>query len=97
MAYCHKAVRDIAKEMAGAAYERMAQDDDFYARFPSQNLFIAKNWKSFVGYARGSLLQILSGDFPEAVKADTFDIYLKDRVLQDVQEGVPMGRAMGSA
>ena len=97
MTYCHKAVRAIAKEMAGAAYEEMAKNDGFYALHPNQNLFIAKNWKYFVGYARTSLVQILGGDYPEAVKADTFDIYLKDRALQDVQSGGYMAPAQGSA
>lgn len=97
MPYCHKAVREIAKEMAGAAYENLAEDNDFYQRFPSQNKFIAGNWKSFVGYARQSLLKILGGTYPEAMKAEVFDVYVKDRVLQDVQEGKPIGPTMGSA
>jgi hypothetical protein len=94
---CHKAVREIAKEMAGAAYEELAKNDDFHQGHPNQNLFIAKNWKSFVRHARASLLQILGGDYPDAMKADTYDIYMKDRILQDVQEGVPMSIPQGTA
>jgi len=94
MAYCHKAVREIAKEMAGAAYEKLASNDAFYRDHPSQNLFIAHNWKHFVGDARQSLLKILGGNYPDAMKDDALDIYLKDRTLQDVQSiGIPAGSA----
>jgi len=94
MAYCHKAIRDIAKEMAGAAYEKLASNDAFFKDHPNQNLFIAKNWKYFVGDARQSLLQILGGNYPEAVKVDVYDIVIKDRMLQDVRSiGVPAGSA----
>lgn len=94
---CHKAVRQIAKEMAGTAYEELARNDQFFQIHPNQNLFIAKNWKHFISFARQSLLRILGGNYPDAVKADTMDIYIKDRVLQDVQEGVPMSIPQGSA
>lgn len=97
--YCHKSVRSIAREMAGTAYEELASKDGFYEQWPNQNLFIAKNWKYFVGAARQSLLSILGGEYPEAMKTDALDIYIKDRVLQDVQEGVPvkMGPPAGNA
>lgn len=97
--YCHKAVRSIAKEMAGTAYEELAKKDGFYEQWPNQNLFITKHWKFFVGAARQSLLSILSGGYPEAMKNDALDIYIKDRVLQDVQTGVPvnMGQPVGNA
>jgi hypothetical protein len=98
MALCHKAVREIAKEMAGASYEELAKEDAFYKRFPNQNLFIAKHWKNYLPFARHSLLQILGGDYPDAVKQDTFEIYLKDRELQQVESAPvidtpPMGTA----
>lgn len=94
---CHKAVRQIAKEMAGTAYEELARHDGFFQVHPNQNLFIAKNWKHFIGFARQSLVQILAGDYPDAVKADTMDIYIKDRVLQEVQEGPISGTPQGNA
>ncbi len=99
MALCHKSVREIAKNMAGDAYEEMARNDDFYKQHPNQNLFIAKNWKHFLGFARQSLLAILGGDYPDAMKADALDVYIKDRVLQDVREGVPakINTPIGSA
>jgi hypothetical protein len=97
MALCHKSVREIAKNMAGAAYEELAKNDQFYTQHPNQNLFIVHNWKYFLGYARQSLVAILAGDYPDAVKADTMDVLLKDRVLQDVQEGPIMQQPVGSA
>ena len=37
MALCHKSVREIAKDMAGAAYEELAKNDQFYSQHPNQN------------------------------------------------------------
>lgn len=97
MAYCHKAVREIARELAGAAYEDFAKNDDFYKNFPNQNLFIARHWKNFVGIARNTIVYMLGQNYPEAMKQDLLDVYIKDRTLQDVQEGVPMVNMQGSA
>lgn len=97
MALCHKSVREIAKDMAGAAYEELAKNDQFYSQHPNQNLFIAHNWKEFLGFARKSLLDIMGGDYPEAMKNDAMDIFIKDRVLQDVQEGIAVQQPLGSA
>lgn len=87
MALCHKEVRRIAKELAGAAYEDFAKNDAFYKMWPNQNLFIAKRWKSFVGIARNTLVYMLGQPhYSDAVKADLYDVIVKDRIIQDVQE-----------
>lgn len=90
---CHKEVRRIAKELAGAAYEDFAKNDDFYAKFPNQNKFIARHWQNFVGIARQTLVYMLGQNYPEAMKEDIFDIYTKDRILQDVQSMPIQGSA----
>lgn len=97
MALCHKSVREIAKDMAGAAYEEMSKHDGFYQQHPNQNLFIAKNWKYFLFYARQSLLAILGGNYPDAMKQDVMTVYINDRVLQDVQDGAAIQQPQGSA
>lgn len=84
--YCHKAVRQIAREMAGSAYEQLASNDKFYQKFPSQGLFIARHWKNFVGIARGTLVYMLGQNHPDAIKEDLYDIIIKDRILQQVHE-----------
>lgn len=90
---CHKEVRRIAKDLAGAAYEDFAKNDEFYKNFPNQNLFIARHWKNFVGIARETLVYMLGQNYPEAMKEDIFDIYTKDRMLQDVQSMPVQGSA----
>ena len=86
MAYCHKEVRKIAKEMAGCSYEELAKNDEFHRKFPCQNKFIAANWKLFVNAARHSLLQLLAAPTtPEGMKVDIEEIYIKDRMLQEVK------------
>ena len=100
--YCHKAVRELAKELAGAAYEDFAKNDEFYKTFPNQNLYIAKRWKNFVAVARSTMVYMLGkSHYPEAMRADLYDIIVKDRELQHVQS-VPAAdfassRTQGSA
>lgn len=89
MAMCHKEIRKIAREMAGVAYEELARDNMFHAKYPNQNQFIVRHWKNFVGEARKSLLAILGGSYPEAMKKDVFEIYVRDRELQAI-EGSPV-------
>lgn len=86
---CHKEVRRIAKELAGAAYEDFAKNDDFYKKYPSQNQFIVRHWKNFVGIARNTLVYMLSQPHSDEMKADIYEIYVRDRILQDV-ESVPV-------
>ena len=94
MAYCHVEVRRIAKELAGAAYEDFAKNDEFYKVWPNQNLFIAKRWKVFVEIARSTLVYMLGQPgTSEAMKADLYDIIIKDRELQAVQS-VPASEFM---
>ena len=86
MSYCHKEVRRIAKELAGAAYESFAQNDAFHDMWPNQNLFIAKRWKNFVGIARSTLVYMLGQpEHSDAMKADLYEIIIADRELQQVQ------------
>ena len=90
---CHKEIRRISKEMAGAAYEELAKDEMFHKEYPKQNAFIARHWKNFIGHARSSLLQILSGSYPEAIKEEVFEIIVQDRTLQAVNDLEVQGTA----
>lgn len=85
----------MARELAGAAYEDFAKNDDFYKEFPSQNKFIARHWKNFIGIARNTLIFIMDAksNYPEQMKADAFEVYMQDRMLQDVRS-VPASSAM---
>lgn len=91
MTMCHKEIRKIAREMAGVAYEELARDNAFYQKYPNQNKFIARHWKNFIGEARKSLLAILGGSYPDAMKKDVFEIYVRDRELQLVDGSPAVG------
>lgn len=78
----HKEVRKIAKEIAGASYEELAKDNLFHKTYPSQKKFVERHWRNFIGHARQSLVTMLGGDYPEVMKKEIFDIYVKDRSLQ---------------
>ncbi len=88
-AMCHKGIENIAKEMAGAFYERAAHDDHFYRKFPNQKVFINKNWKGFVKTARSTLADMLSmNKFSEKDKEMIADMLFLDRTLPGSQTRV---------
>lgn len=90
---CHKKIRKIAKEIAGAAYNELALEDIFYEAYPSQTAFITRHWKNYIPQARNSLLQILSGNYPDSMKEECFEIILQDRTLQAVNDLQAQGTA----
>lgn len=91
--FCHKEIRKIAREMAGAAYEELAKDDVFYKNYPNQNVFIGRHWKNFVGDARKTLALMLGQNYDAAMKKDIFDILIKDRELQMLSGSEVVGSA----
>ena len=79
----HKAVVNIAKEMAGAYYERRAgMSNSWYAMWPNQTDFIRKNWKNFVLIARQTLAKMLGSQmYDESTKAKIYEILTEDATL----------------
>lgn len=69
----HKLIRETAEAIAAEAYESMAHDNAFFAEWPKRRAFVRKNWLMFVDHARDSLLQILGGDYPDAMKQPIYD------------------------
>lgn len=94
---CHKSVKKIAREIAGAAYESLAKDNVFYKAYPNQRAFINQFWGSFVGQARKSLVTMLDGNYPAMMKEEIFDIYVKDRTIQQVNAQQTMPAVQGTA
>lgn len=90
---CHKEIRRIAKGIAGAAYEQMAREDTFFKAYPDENAFIERHWKNFIPDARKSLVALMSGDYPEKIKEDAFNIFVQDRTLQAVNDLEARGSA----
>lgn len=89
----HKEVRKISKGIAGAAYEQLAKDDVFFKAYPNEDEFIRKYWVAFIPQARQALLQMLGGEYPEAMKEEIFDIYQKDWSLQEANKLKVLGTA----
>lgn len=79
----HEGVAKIAREMAGAYYERAAgRDDKWYSRFPNQQDFIDTNWKNFVLVARQSLGQMLGSNmYDDRTKEQVYEILTLDATL----------------
>ncbi len=78
----HMLVATTAKELAGAAYEELAKQNEFYKACPSQAKFIALSWKLYVPLAREYLTDMLSmPTTTEFVKERIFEGLLRDGAL----------------
>lgn len=58
----HFMIAHAAMEVAGAAYEELARNDDFYAVHPNQRKWMTENWHQFVPFVRESMVDQLTDD-----------------------------------
>lgn len=79
---CHKLVASTAMELAGALYEDLAKDNEFYRRNPSQKRFIKKYWSKLVPQARATLADILARPGNENLKPTIADALILDNTLR---------------
>jgi hypothetical protein len=80
--YAHKLIAKTAQEIAAAAYQDMAMDDDFYKMWPKEKVFVNKMWPTFVRVARETLANMLSMDtYDEKVKEEIAQALMLDRAL----------------
>lgn len=81
--FAHELVAATAKELAGTFYEELAgKSDDFYHYYPSQKLFISREWKRFIETARKTLSVMLGqSSTPEPQKEIIFDALIKHASL----------------
>lgn len=80
--YAHKLIAKTAQEIAAAAYQDMAMDDDFYKMWPKEKAFVNKMWPTFVRVARQTLANMLSMDqYSEELKDDIAHALMLDRAL----------------
>jgi uridine phosphorylase len=57
----HELVAETAKAMAHATYQGMAmRHNDFYAKWPCEETFVARRWQSFIQPAREELASLLN-------------------------------------
>ena len=58
----HYMIAHAAMEVAGAAYEELARNDDFYAVHPDQRKWMKENWQYFVPLVRESMVDQLTDE-----------------------------------
>lgn len=80
--YCHKLVADTAKSFARLLHERLCtKDNDFFARNPDENVFVAKMWGTMIEDARATLVDMLSQPLPDALKDEIATAIIADNTL----------------
>lgn len=80
--YAHKLIAKTAQEIAAAAYQDMAMDDDFYKMWPKEKAFVNKMWPTFVRVARATLANMLAMDrYSEAFKDEIAQALMLDHAL----------------
>lgn len=78
----HEMVASTAKEMAACWYEEAAHDNEFYAFYPKQKMFINREWPRFISAAKATLAQMLgSVNTPEYQKEQIMDALVKHASL----------------
>lgn len=58
--FAHELIATTAKEMAGSWYEEAAHDNEFFAFYPKQKMFINREWPKFIPAAKATLAQMLN-------------------------------------
>ena len=83
MTICHKMVRITAQKMAMVLYDQICSEDNtFYKLNPSPRHFCNLWWPRLVPKARATLAQMLSGDYPDDLKAEIHNALLQDHALK---------------
>lgn len=78
----HELVASTAKEMAACWYEEAAHDNEFYAFYPKQKMFINREWPRFIAAAKATLAQMLGMvTTPEWQKEQIMDALVKHASL----------------
>ncbi len=78
----HELLAKTAKEMAAAWYEELAHDNEFYAFYPKQQMFINREWKRFIDLAKQQLTLMLGNPAVEEwQKEQIFDALVKHASL----------------
>ena len=82
----HFLIKDVAMSLAGAYYELAASTgkhcNEFYKTFPSQKVFVRKQWGNFIHYARQTLVQqLMDPTLADAQKMDISDALCLDATL----------------
>lgn len=80
--YAHELVAGVAREMAGCFYEEAAHDNEFYAFYPKQKMFINREWSRFIESAKQQMSLMLGMEtVPEWQKEQIFEALIKHSQL----------------
>lgn len=86
----HKLMAKTAKEIAEAVWEVCSSNDRFHAAWPKARIFIARNWRYFIGDARKALTQMLTpipGEFEDHTQSDgstiKVPVYRYPQIMRD--------------
>lgn len=80
--YCHKLVKETAQSMAKALYDSMcSRSNAFYEANPSETVFVAGLWPTLVEEARATLVDMLAGGYPDALKEEIAAAIIADNTL----------------
>ena len=89
---CHKMVRAIAIEMAGALYDDVMKDNKIYEGWKrvcpdltptvTEALFIEMLWPKLVPQARATMAQMLGTALSEDLKRPIYEAILQDNALR---------------
>lgn len=80
--FAHELIAKTAEEFAGAWYEEAAHDDTFYHYYPSQKMFIKREYWRFIDTAKQQLALMLGReDVAEWEKEQIFDALVKHASL----------------
>ncbi len=74
----HPLIVKTAMQITMAFYDNIAGDPAFRAEWPKPRLYVLKKWPLFVKDAREQLTNMLTGNYPEDVKAEIYAALLHD-------------------
>lgn len=78
----HELVAATAKDMAACWYEEAAHDNEFYAFYPKQKMFINREWTRFIAAAKAQLAVMLGNPMiPEWEREQIADALIKHASL----------------
>lgn len=79
--YCHKLIAETAKSLARSIYEHNAKrDNEFFAQVDEET-FVSRSWPGLVEDARTTLVNMLAGSYPEALKEEIAQAIILDNTL----------------
>ena len=88
-AHAHKLVAKTAQDMVGAVYdENAARSNEFYAKYPDREAYVAEGWPLYLESARATLAQLLTTNIEDSLKDEIHQALIKDATLRRGREGV---------